>query len=407
LVQTVQVSPAKGTSLAPYQAGLLNDPARYTVCYAATKTGKTASHIVWLAIEALKGVEGQRFWWVAPTYRQAEIAFRRMQAQFGMSKEKGFSSIKSPMLIHFPNGTTVEFLTAQEPDNLFGEDVGAVVLDEFTRMKAAAWDAIRSTLTKTRARAKFIGNPKGTKNWGHKLVLRAQAGHKDWSFHRFTAWDAVKAGILEAEEVEQAREDLPDLAFRELYLAEVLEDSANPFRISSIRAATRAMSTDTPYYFGVDLAKKVDYTVIIGLDEEGQCAYYERFHGSSWDEITRRIVSAVGRNYVLVDSTGVGDPVFEDIAEGNNLAEGFKFTTESRQALLVGLAKSIQEGSISIPEEHPEVVAELEAFEYTYTPSGKVKYEAPSGMHDDTVMALALAAECKRRHKTLEVWGVW
>ena len=34
--------------------------------------------------------------------------------------------------------------------------------------------------------------------------------------------------------------------------------------------------------------------------------------------------------------------------------------------------------------------AELEAFEFTYTQYG-VKYEAPSGLHDDGVMALGLA----------------
>ena len=34
--------------------------------------------------------------------------------------------------------------------------------------------------------------------------------------------------------------------------------------------------------------------------------------------------------------------------------------------------------------------AELEAFEFTYSASG-VRYEAPPGLHDDGVMALALA----------------
>jgi hypothetical protein len=34
---------------------------------------------------------------------------------------------------------------------------------------------------------------------------------------------------------------------------------------------------------------------------------------------------------------------------------------------------------------------ELAAFEYEILPSGRVRYSAPDGMHDDCVIALALA----------------
>jgi hypothetical protein len=37
-----------------------------------------------------------------------------------------------------------------------------------------------------------------------------------------------------------------------------------------------------------------------------------------------------------------------------------------------------------------QLTEELEVFEYQYTATG-VKYSAPSGFHDDAVMALALA----------------
>ena len=40
-----------------------------------------------------------------------------------------------------------------------------------------------------------------------------------------------------------------------------------------------------------------------------------------------------------------------------------------------------------------QLVAELTAFEYETTESGTIKYHAPSGMNDDTVDALALAAQ--------------
>ena len=57
-----------------------------------------------------------------------------------------------------------------------------------------------------------------------------------------------------------------------------------------------------------------------------------------------------------------------------------------------GLSVAIQRQEVSFPD--GVIVAELEAFEYIYSRTG-VKYSAPEGLHDDAVMALALAIACK------------
>jgi hypothetical protein len=54
-----------------------------------------------------------------------------------------------------------------------------------------------------------------------------------------------------------------------------------------------------------------------------------------------------------------------------------------------GLAVAIQQKRIAIPKDGPLRV-ELESFEYEHTRTG-VRYSAPTGEHDDCVMALALA----------------
>ena len=64
-----------------YQKRILDSVARYTVTEAATKIGKTASHIIWLFEQAILLKENQSVWWVAPIFAQAEIAYNRMKAQ--------------------------------------------------------------------------------------------------------------------------------------------------------------------------------------------------------------------------------------------------------------------------------------------------------------------------------------
>jgi len=65
---------------------------------------------------------------------------------------------------------------------------------------------------------------------------------------------------------------------------------------------------------------------------------------------------------------------------------------------MMGLRAAIQSQQIRISD--PALKAELESFCYEYSPGGGVKYSAPSGMHDDGVMALALAVEKRRRGAT-------
>lgn len=279
------------------------------------------------------------------------------------------------------------FKSGEKPDNLYGDDVFAAVIDEGTRMREDAWIAIRTTLTATRGPIRIIGNVKGKGNWVYRLARKAESGEPDWHYTKLTAYDAVDAGVLDLEEIEGAKRDLPENAFRELYLAEPADDGGNPFGIDAIRSCIAPMSDKPAKCWGWDLAKSYDWTVGIGLDSDGATCNFERWQ-APWEVTIPRIVNTTTAQGLL-DSTGVGDPIDERVRkETRGLIQGFKFSQTSKQQIMEGLAVSIQQGSISFPE--GPIVSELEMFEYEYTRTG-VRYSAPEGSHDDCVCALALA----------------
>jgi hypothetical protein len=72
----------------------------------------------------------------------------------------------------------VAFKSAEKPDNLYGDDVYAVVIDEASRVRQESWHAVRSTLTATRGPVRIIGNIKGRKNWFYDLARKAEAGEE-------------------------------------------------------------------------------------------------------------------------------------------------------------------------------------------------------------------------------------
>lgn len=377
-----------------YQHKALWTKARYAVVEGSTKCGKTYPCLLWLLEHATKGTgPNQHVWWVAPIFAQAEIAFGRMESMLKQADPTKAiwesNKTKRTVTIKGGNGRTMWFKSADDPDSLYGEDVYAAVIDEASRCPEDSWYAVRSTLTATRAPVRIIGNVKGRRNWAYQMARRAEAGEPNMHFARITAKDAVNAGLIPPEEVEDARRQLPEHVFRELYLAEPSDDGSNPFGQAHLENATRPMSTNPPVAWGVDLAKSIDYTVVIGLDAQGCVAYLDRWHGVDWDTTESRIAQAVGTGHGLIDSSGVGDPIAERLQRKCPNLEPYP-TGARKQQLIEGLIVDIQKGVV-----HPcpgVLRSELDSYEYQLSKTGRVQYSAPAGSHDDTVVALALAA---------------
>lgn len=336
----------------------------------------------------MAGKPHQNFWWIAPIYSQAKIAFRRMKAALPRAV---YTANETDQTMTLLNGAWLWFKGADKPDSLYGEDVYAAVIDEASRCKEDAWHAVRSTLTATNGPIRIIGNVKGRRNWAYLLARKAEAGAPGMRYAKITAADAVAAGIISAAEVEDARDKLPENVFRELYMAEPSDDGGNPFGLAAIRAAVRPLSYQPVKWFGLDLAKSGDWCVLIGLDVNGHVALFERWQGP-WESTIQKVLGLVGQAPVLVDSTGAGDPVLEALqrqGRGRGVQfTGYTFSSSSKQKLMEGLAVAIQQQKVAYPD--GVIVQELEAFEYEYRRVG-VWYSAPEGLHDDCVCALALA----------------
>lgn len=378
--------------MADYQLRAIFHDERYGIVEATTKSGKTVGCMVWLAEQAMSGKDGHNFWWIAPIYGQAKIAYRRLKR--GLPREIYFSN-ETELTITLLNGAVIWFKGAENPDSLYGEDVYAAVIDEGSRTREESWHAVRSTLTATRGPIRIIGNVKGRKNWFYHLARKFEGGEPGGHYERITAWDAVKAGILQEDEIKDAERQLPAHVFRELYLAEPSDDGSNPFGVDAINACIALLSDQPATHWGWDLAKSVDWTVGIGLDRDGHTAHVERFQ-RPWEETFSALVRAVMGQpcRALVDSTGVGDPIVERLQRARpGIFTPYIFSSPSKQRLMEGLAVAIQQHEITYPE--GPIVNELQMFEYVYTRTG-VRYSAPEGLHDDCVMALGLAVQARK-----------
>ena len=364
------------------------DPARIVVIEAATKVGKTVGCMMWLLRLAWNDEKANgAYWWVAPVYQQSRIAYDRVKNWLRQADPQKiiWSSHDTEMWIELPSKCRAWFKSGDKPDNLYGEDVRGAVIDEATRCKEQVWHAVRSTVTATRAPIRVIGNVRGRRNWVYAMAQRADGG--EVAYHKLTAYDAVAAGLIDAAEVESAKRDLPDPVFRELYLAEAADDGGNPFGVDAIARCIAPMSGEPVACYGVDLAKSQDWTVVVGLDRDCRVCVLERWQ-SDWGQTLERLKRTIGDTPALIDSTGVGDPIVEELQRALPCVTAFKFTSQSKQQIMEGLSARMQQGGIQLPDGW--LRAECESFEFEYSRTG-VRYSAPAGQHDDGVCALALA----------------
>ncbi len=386
-----------------YQSDAIFAPERNVVIEATTKAGKTYGCILWMLHEAGKAKMGEG-WWVAPIFPQTAIAYRRMcKLLESVDKPKRFwKTNMSDMSITLANGVVIRFKSGDNPDSLFGEDVFAAVIDEASRCKDDVYGAVRTTLTATNGRLRIIGNVKGRQNWAYQLARKVEGGLQDWHYAKITCYDAVKACVISEAEVDAARRELPNQVFRELYEGIPSDDGGNPFGLKAIADCILPMSMSEPVVYGIDLAKSSDWTVCIGLDNDGAVCSFDRWQ-APWRDTTRRLESMVGSTVAIADSTGVGDPIVEQLQASLPNVTGYKFTRQSKQQLMEGLAYSIQNGEVRFPD--GVIRNELEVFTYEYSASG-VKYTAPEGLHDDCVCSLALALYgYKNRSLPYAAWG--
>ena len=356
------------------QQKILESDKRFRVIMCGRRFGKSELSQILGVSYAVKGLQVA---YITPTYGLAKVFFGRLTESLPFPKNK------SDLKIDFSNGGQIEFFTGERLDNLRGRKFHLVIIDEasFIPDLENGWNnSIRPTLTDYKGKAVFLSTPKG-KNFFYSLFMKA--GENDWASFKFTSYDNPH---IDPKEIDDARMQLPEVVFEQEYMANPAENSANPFGSKFIRACIKPISNQQIVAFGIDLAKSVDHTAIVGLDNNGNVAYFDRFQ-MDWHN-TKENIKRLPRSPILIDSTGVGDPITEDLKREGIMIEGLKFTSQSKQQLMEGLATAIQQNKIGFPD--GVIVKELEIFEYIFSSHG-VRYSAPSGFHDDCVMALALA----------------
>jgi len=387
--------------LHPAQAQIKAERRRFNVVALGRRAGKSKLAQDLLVDCALEQKPGGYF---APTYKLLEEFWRALKATLAeVTRDKSEQEHR----LEVYGGGVIECWSTDTGDPARGRRYGLVVIDEAAMVPhlSDVWgQAIRPTLTDYQGEAWFMSTPRGLNDF-HTLFSRGQDGlEPEWM-----AWQMPTSvnPYIAAAEVAAAKHELPERVFAQEYLGEFLSlEGAGVFR--GVRAVSR-LEPKPPqrghqYVFGVDWGRSDDFTVISVLDiTTFEQAALDRFTDLDFEIQTERLhewASVYHPVQIIAERNSMGGPLVERLQRGYarllNKARpalpvyGWDNTNASKAAAIEKLALTIERGELTLLADKVQQ-AELLAFESTSTVSGMVRYAAPPGMHDDCVIALALA----------------
>ena len=393
------------------------------------KWGKTTM-LIWEAFQWI-GVPGALVWWVAPQHSLSTIAWKRILREWSPLTIKVTDRLTIPLIrkvlvkdriIEFQNGSRMEFKTAENPKSLLGEGVDFMIIDETSRVRKEVWESdLRPNLSDSShaGYACMASTPQGL-NWYYDEWMKGLRGFKRHYDPEYESWyvpfrnmpitgerihQYYPGGFPTwtnphwtdmASAVRQAKRAQP--TFLQEIAGRFLEDVSFVFKgtgkVIEKGGKYQEARPSGKYFIGADIARTNDYFCAIVVNSDLEVCNMLRYRGRSFRFQVNDLIS-MAEDYndarILVDSTGMGEPVYEMIREHYKRVDAMSLTNESKQRIVDNLALTIATKKHSIPEEAGILIEELRNYGSEKTSSGKVRYKAPGNGYDDTVIADSLA----------------
>jgi len=387
------------------QEEIILDDSRFKFLNAGRRFGKSLLGAYFATYEVLQS--NKRIWIVAPTNSLTEKIWREVYKWFLGPLSPFVENIytaRGNLKLITKTGSFIECKSTDDPTGLIGEGLDLLIGDEASRIKEVAWrEALRPTLSDRKGKGIFISTPKGSKNWyfrDYRKGFKNELNYKSWNCR------SIDNPYFPKDEWEHLIQEfgIDNPIFRQEFLAEFIDDVGSVFR--NINACVdgdfEEPFTLGKYSMGVDLAKTTDYTVCYVIRHDTRhIVAWDRYNNVPYDDQIERIVS-LSKKYnnanILLDSTGVGDPVFDLLRNRVNI-KPYKFTNLSKENLIKGLVIALENKEITYPNIET-LIDELSIFEYQQSETGIMRYNAPDGEHDDCVIALALTIKALNESNT-------
>jgi len=399
----------------PYQAELLECGSRRVVACWARQTGKTTAIAVKVIHFAFTRADTTTLI-VSRGLRQSMIMFgviERLVLGHPVLRRSVVRCTRTMIVLR--NGSVISALPCG-PDGagLRGFTAHLVVMDEAAFMpEYVIASVVFPMLATTNGTAIMLSTP-----WGRDhIYYRSFKSSSYWSQHV----KAEQCPRITKEFLEEQRRAIGELRYKMEYEAEFVEDESSFFKQDLIRECaedydlldesvlTSEERVAGSYFLGVDFGKRVDYSVVALLREEGddlfRLVFLKQFPlGTPYVDVVG-FVQRLNQKFDVVkgycDQSAIGESLVEEVRGFAPQIEGLVFTARTKQDLLTLLQTRMEQRRLLLPLDRC-LLSQINEQQYRFsrspvkpsekpTEAGTLTFYHPKGTHDDQLWALALA----------------
>ena len=361
-------------------------------------------------------------WVVAPNFAQSRQAWnelkkfipesmvvRRKKTQGGgrgdgwKEDEKAvWLNLKSPGLAR--RDVYMEIKSADDPESLQTAGPDFIWITESQDIKEAAWNKLRPMLNSSGrlGRGCIEGIPPFQRNhWFSKLYRWSKENpSEDYQAFHATSFDNVFLSEKQKQAIREEKATMPEQVWDRMYLAKQPDGGGGFFRPSKIDIAGKSRETLYPdenrrYVAGLDLGKKQDYTVFVIKDARTRESLHAlEMSGTDWVSQVEIIAAEIDRwkvGDIRVDSTGLGDVVFDHLLNAGLPVNPFKFSAQSKYQLFQNYYIALENETVFFPGSWTVLKKQLEDISIRPSGNGSYLFYNETGEHDDWVDAELLA----------------
>lgn len=285
---------------------ICDSPIRFRVVVAGRRFGKT--HLAIREMCRFARMPDKNVWYLTGSRQQAKsLVWTKLKRKLKFLRWIK-STNESELSIELINGSTISLKSAEQGDNLRGSSLDFICIDEFCDIDLEIiWAQIlRASLSDRKGHALFIGTPKSANQYARDLYDR-HLDQRGWMSFSFTT---AQGGFVDAEELEQAKQDLSPKVYKQEYeaswesLGNVIFEDFGDHNIQSVEKPT---NTHEELVVGLDFNVGI-MCAQIGRKTKHGLEYFEEIilKDSNTTEMTQEIRARYPKNPITVipDASG-------------------------------------------------------------------------------------------------------
>lgn len=343
---------------------------------------------------------------VSPTISQARKIYNEL---LSMLKDKQLIFKKNDSLLEIVliNKSTIMFKSAEQREALRGFTLsGILCIDEAAFIRDDIFYTLLPTTDVHQVPILIVSTPKFKQGFFYDFLSKGLSGVEGIYSYSFNNYDTSK--LLSNTKLDFYRSILPSSQFKTEYLGEFLDTDSVVFGNfkCNIAKEVREIKPTDKLYVGIDwgTGNGNDSTAISILNGDKQQVLRVSFNTLAGMKQIDRIMQLLKPHLsqieaIVVEKNSIGGVFSSMLSAKLNAARWygnyveFVTTNSSKARLIQQLQVDLQNKGIELMDDNIQT-NELSFYEVKVNPSTNcVSYNAPSGMHDDTVIGLLLSLE--------------